>query len=68
VAERVLPALRPSEALDRHPLVRPVAVPPSRATGGDAGAAPPRAWGALAVSLAMLGTGLAGLRRAGSRT
>jgi len=67
VAERVMPALRPSEALDRHPLVRPVAVPPSRAAG-DAAASAPRAWGALAMSLAMLGAGLAGLRRAGSRS
>ena len=31
VAERVIPALRPSEASDRHPLIRPAPFPASRA-------------------------------------
>ena len=61
VAERVLPALRPSDALDRHPLLTPVAVLPSAlAPSGE----PParRAWGAVAAFLALMAAALLKLR------
>lgn len=61
VAERVLPALRPSDALDRHPLLRPVAIAPSRLAPGGAGPAR-RAWGAVAAFLALMGAAVIGLR------
>ncbi len=48
VAERVFPALRPSEAVDRFPRVRPRRAPVREGT-----AQPPRAWG-LAGGFAML--------------
>ena len=62
VAERVLPALRPSEAVDRHPLVRPVAVAAS--PPGPGAQRPDRAWGAAVASLALLGAGITALRQA----
>lgn len=71
-AERVFPALRPSEALDRMPLIRPIALPADRAPVLDASDSPARArprrsrlgLGAFA-SLAALGAGgmLSSLRR-----
>jgi nitrous oxidase accessory protein len=62
VAERVFPALRPSTAVDRFPLVRP-------ATGGAAtagGAPPSRSWAAVAGFAALGAGGLAALARARS--
>ena len=58
VAERVFPALRPSEALDRFPRVAP-AVFPRLGLADDA--LPRPAWGALGLFLALCGLGLAGL-------
>lgn len=62
VAERIVPALRPSEAVDRFPLLEPVAVP---GTGGArAGAASPApAWRALLGFAALALLGVAGIRR-----
>jgi nitrous oxidase accessory protein len=66
VAERVLPALRPSEAIDRFPLVRP---PVASGTGAPLarGARAGRSAGAAAGFGALALAGLAGLARAGSR-
>jgi nitrous oxidase accessory protein len=60
VAERVLPALRPSEAVDRFPRVRPVQV---EGTGRalSRGVRRSTAWGATAGFAALALTGLAGL-------
>jgi nitrous oxidase accessory protein len=64
VAERVFPALSPSEAVDRFPRVRPSTAPLPRGprevreSAAAAPAATPRAWGAAA---AFAATGLAGL-------
>ena len=61
VAERVFPALRPSEAVDRFPRVRPSNEATPRAAAVRAGAAPRPAWGAATGFAAALLTGLAGL-------
>ena len=60
VAERVLPALRPSEAVDRFPRVTPVRV---EGTGQPltSGAARPRARGYAAVFAALFGLGALGV-------
>jgi nitrous oxidase accessory protein len=61
VAERVLPALRPSEAVDRFPLLGPVAIAPSRLV--PAGENPGRrSWGAVAAFGALMACALLGLR------
>ncbi len=60
VAERVFPALRPSEAVDRFPLVRPAA---SRGVLPRAPAAAPRDWGSFAMFAGLLGAGVLGLWR-----
>ncbi|HEY6868108.1 MAG TPA: nitrous oxide reductase family maturation protein NosD [Candidatus Eisenbacteria bacterium] len=62
VAERVLPALRPSEAVDRHPLVTPVAIAASRPE--SEARRPRRAWGVAAAAFALLGGGIVALRQA----
>jgi nitrous oxidase accessory protein len=58
VAERVFPALRPSDAVDRFPLVEPVALPHERdhAKGGNR-----PDWAAAAVFASLLAAGLCGL-------
>jgi nitrous oxidase accessory protein len=61
VAERVVPALRPSEIVDRHPLVAPPEVPRSGASATRA-AAPP-AWPALGGFAALAALGALGLAR-----
>jgi nitrous oxidase accessory protein len=63
VAERVVPALRPSEAVDSLPMVGP---PPLAAgLAGSGGARRPRpAWGAALGFAALAGVSLAGLSRA----
>lgn len=58
-AERVLPALRPSEIVDSFPLVAPPRARMTYATA-DAGARP---WGAIAGFGGLLGAGVAGLLR-----
>jgi nitrous oxidase accessory protein len=66
VAERVVPALRPSDALDRHPLLRPVAVAPSPLVP-EGGAPARRAWGASAAFLGLMGSAVLVLRAFGPR-
>ena len=66
VAERVFPALRPSEIVDQRPLVSPGAAWSGRARGRDAGAdrraaAPSIDWGATAWFGGLLAAGAAGL-------
>jgi len=62
VAERVVPALRPSEVVDRYPLLEPVRVSGmGPAEGGAASAAP--VWTALVAFVALTLAGLGGLRR-----
>jgi nitrous oxidase accessory protein len=58
VAERVFPALRPSEAVDRHPLVRPAAMTP---TSRDRVRVAPSFAGAMAFALLAL-VGVFGFR------
>ncbi len=58
VAERVFPALRPSEIVDRFPLISPQAVPHQR--GGD-GTRSSTSWGGAASFAALLTMGLLGL-------
>ena len=60
VAERVFPALRPSEAVDRFPLVSPPA-----AIGSTSGGPEPRrvAWAPLLLFSTLASTGLSGLLR-----
>jgi nitrous oxidase accessory protein len=62
VAERVLPALRPSDALDRYPLLSPVAIAPSR-LAPEGGNPARRAPGAAAAFLALMGAALVVLRQ-----
>jgi nitrous oxidase accessory protein len=64
VAERVVPALRPSDAVDRHPRLAPIAV---TGTGMPLRRSAPAAasWGAAFGFSSLLGLGLAGL--AGAR-
>jgi nitrous oxidase accessory protein len=62
VAERVLPALRPSEVVDRYPLLEPVAVR-GPAARGIAESAPPPAGAALAGFGLLAALGLGGLYR-----
>jgi nitrous oxidase accessory protein len=73
VAERVFPAMRPSEAVDRFPRVRPSSAPlphaprierePEASASGPPRnpAGPPRAWGAAAAFAAAGLAGFAGL-------
>ena len=77
LAERTIPALRPSEAVDRFPLARPAGLGVGTARGDDArtasdrrGAArgaPARSRPAAAGFLLLAGAGVAGLMRARSR-
>jgi nitrous oxidase accessory protein len=62
VAERVVPALRPSEVVDRYPLLEPVAV---SGLGRDASAATSvaPAWTALGAFVLLTLLGLGGLQR-----
>jgi nitrous oxidase accessory protein len=60
VAERVLPALRPSEIVDSFPLVDP---PRARTSAPPSGAPVTRPWGAVAGFAGLLGAGVAGLMR-----
>lgn len=62
VAERVVPALRPSEVVDRRPLLEPVAVRGAGAVGPSAGGAEP-AWGALVLFTLIAAIGAGGLWR-----
>ena len=64
VAERVFPSLRPSLAVDRFPLTRPVG---ARAPAGRAGAASPPAWGHAVLFAGLGAAGLAGLARRSGR-
>jgi nitrous oxidase accessory protein len=59
VAERVFPALRPSEIVDRFPLISPTSVPHPRG-GDDAGRARP-AWAAATAFAGLLLAGTLGL-------
>ncbi len=61
VAERVFPALRPSEIVDNRPLVAPVGGAGASAPGGTAGEGPRPVWAAFAASSALLAMGLVGL-------
>ena len=61
VAERVIPALRPSEVVDGRPMVSPPALA-GLAAAREGAASPRRAWGAAAGFLALAAVGLAGLR------
>jgi nitrous oxidase accessory protein len=58
VAERVFPSLRPSEAVDEHPLIRPAAE--AKVTGGASGARG-ISWGSAVAFGGLLATGIAGL-------
>jgi nitrous oxidase accessory protein len=58
VAERVFPALRPSEAVDRFPLISPATVPHPRGDGADRAGI---AWGAAAAFATLLAAGVLGL-------
>jgi len=62
VAERVFPTLRPSEAVDRFPRVRPSgsSLGPHRSRPAS-----PRSWPAVTVFALLLGTGVAGFARRG---
>lgn len=60
VAERVIPALRPSEAVDHLPMVSPPALAGTAEGPGAAGRARP-AWGAAIGFAALAASGLAGL-------
>ncbi len=62
VAERVIPALRPSEVVDHAPLLSPVAAP-GAGTALDRGGRPHRADGALAAFALLAAFGAAGLAR-----
>jgi hypothetical protein len=64
VAEQVFPALRPSEAVDRHPLVAPRSLPPD-ATPALPGArlGRPHSWLGVAASSLLATVGLATLAR-----
>jgi nitrous oxidase accessory protein len=62
VAERVIPALRPSEAVDRFPLVHPAGLE-GRTLSGEGSHHPRPAWGAAAVFLFLAGIGAGGLSR-----
>ena len=65
VAERVFPSLRPSEAVDRFPLTRPVG---GRARLTSAASAPHEpAWGYVALFSGLSALGLAGLARGRAR-
>src|SRR5262249_49528460 len=66
VAERVMPALRPSEIVDRYPLVSPIAVP---GAGGPlrARAHSGPATGAAALYGLLAAGGVAGVLRRGGR-
>jgi nitrous oxidase accessory protein len=62
VAERVIPALRPSDAVDQKPLLRPAV--PAAAVGGTGGASPSFGGAALCAGLALAGgIGLSAGRR-----
>jgi len=67
VAERVFPAMRPSEAVDRFPLIRPARVA-SAERAGIPRAAGPRLWGVGAGYVLLLGLGLLGMTAARART
>ncbi|HEU4940287.1 MAG TPA: nitrous oxide reductase family maturation protein NosD, partial [Candidatus Eisenbacteria bacterium] len=58
VAERVFPSLRPSEAVDEHPLIRPAAE--AKVTGG-ASSARRTSWGSAVAFGGLLAVGIAGL-------
>jgi nitrous oxidase accessory protein NosD len=62
VAERVVPAMRPSEIVDRFPLLEPVAVSGLGAGTANAPSVAP-AWSALAAFVLLTLLGLNGLRR-----
>jgi nitrous oxidase accessory protein len=63
VAERVFPALRPSEIVDRYPLVAPSGDARGPVPDGDTGERRQPVWAAFAGSAALLATGLAGILR-----
>jgi nitrous oxidase accessory protein len=63
VAERVFPALRPSEVVDRHPLVAPPGAASRPEADGGGANRPEPVWPAFAGSAALLATGLLGLIR-----
>jgi nitrous oxidase accessory protein len=64
VAERVIPALRPSEAVDRHPLLRPLVPVSTGVTPDERGTRRSPGGAALFSGLALLGVmGLAAGRR-----
>ncbi len=64
VAERVIPALRPSEAVDRHPLLRPAATEENLSALRDLSGGPAWSLGAGFLALGALGAvGLAWGRR-----